>query len=392
MRSINSQTQSVNVASVHMHDCSFVGHHNWHDLQRLSGRNFTLVVSACPSWKLVMPSHVKVISPQEFLSMDSLHDHHAYICPPTSDVTATLRWYQKLKAMHPHSVSACLHVPRWRNMKWRRSLAGLQQIRVFSKGSPVLDNHKLKRDIEVWLDSALPVRPLSTLTHSQLRMQFQGSISKGAVQILIDTGADSCFISQTAVDKLGLIVKPSVVKFQLGDKTETCTQGVVSSTLQISSFKSPCNLHVMTQLADNYDVILGNDWLTSNACLLDFERARCIAHKHGRSYVLNTDQPQSSVNTERTMSALQFKKCMRRASHTGDQAFVVMIRERVDQLREEGLDPDVADLILEFESIFKDELPGLPPFRPNVPRTINLLPGAKPVSKSLYRMSPKELE
>ena len=44
-----------------------------------------------------------------------------------------------------------------------------------------------------------------------------------------------------------------------------------------------------------------------------------------------------------------------------------------------------------FADVFPDELPGLPPQR-EVEFTIELVPGAEPISKAPYRMAPLELQ
>ncbi|XP_057779986.1 uncharacterized protein LOC130998590 [Salvia miltiorrhiza] len=49
------------------------------------------------------------------------------------------------------------------------------------------------------------------------------------------------------------------------------------------------------------------------------------------------------------------------------------------------------EIVREFPDVFPEEIPGLPPNR-QVEFTIDLVPGAAPVSKTPYRMAPKELE
>ena len=51
--------------------------------------------------------------------------------------------------------------------------------------------------------------------------------------------------------------------------------------------------------------------------------------------------------------------------------------------------PDV-EVVCEFEDVFQ-EIPG-PPSKREVEFRIDLLPGSAPISKSAYRMAPKELE
>ena len=47
-------------------------------------------------------------------------------------------------------------------------------------------------------------------------------------------------------------------------------------------------------------------------------------------------------------------------------------------------------VLQEFKDVFLDEIPGLPPKR-DIDFTIELVPGAAPVSKTPYRMSTPEM-
>ncbi|WP_254554264.1 hypothetical protein, partial [Salmonella enterica] len=55
--------------------------------------------------------------------------------------------------------------------------------------------------------------------------------------------------------------------------------------------------------------------------------------------------------------------------------------------------PNIENLsvVCEFTDVFPDELPGLPPAR-EVEFSIELIPGAKTISKAPYRMAPIELK
>nr|GFD05268.1 retrotransposon protein, putative, Ty3-gypsy subclass [Tanacetum cinerariifolium] len=55
--------------------------------------------------------------------------------------------------------------------------------------------------------------------------------------------------------------------------------------------------------------------------------------------------------------------------------------------------PSIHDqpIVSEFPDVFPDELPGLPPVR-EVEFSIELIPGAEPISKAPYRMDPIELK
>ena len=51
---------------------------------------------------------------------------------------------------------------------------------------------------------------------------------------------------------------------------------------------------------------------------------------------------------------------------------------------------DIPQTVCEYEDVFPDELPGLPPQR-DVHFTIELHPGTSPISMTPHRMAPNEL-
>ena len=53
------------------------------------------------------------------------------------------------------------------------------------------------------------------------------------------------------------------------------------------------------------------------------------------------------------------------------------------------LDLDLPLVVCEYEDVFPDELPGLPPYR-DVDFGIELYPGTSPISMTPHRMAPVE--
>src|SRR3954470_21770057 len=51
----------------------------------------------------------------------------------------------------------------------------------------------------------------------------------------------------------------------------------------------------------------------------------------------------------------------------------------------------IQDLLKEYQDIFPDDLPGLPPYR-SIDHTIELVDGAKPPHRSIYALSQEELQ
>jgi hypothetical protein len=85
----------------------------------------------------------------------------------------------------------------------------------------------------------------------------------------------------------------------------------------------------------------------------------------------------------REISAMQLKKCYRK----GCQLFAARVEEVFQDVVSNLEDHRV---LKEFEDVFQ-EVPGLPPKR-DIDFSINLMPGAAPVSKAPYRMSTPELK
>jgi hypothetical protein len=85
----------------------------------------------------------------------------------------------------------------------------------------------------------------------------------------------------------------------------------------------------------------------------------------------------------REISAMQLKKCYRK----GCQLFAARVEEVFQDVVSKLEDHEVLN---EFKDVFQ-EVPGLPPKR-DIDFSINLMPGAAPVSKAPYRMSTPELK
>jgi hypothetical protein len=85
----------------------------------------------------------------------------------------------------------------------------------------------------------------------------------------------------------------------------------------------------------------------------------------------------------REISAMQLKKCYRK----GCQLFAARVGEASSDVVSNMEDHEV---LTEFKDVFQ-EVPGLPPKR-DIDFSINLMPGAAPVSKAPYRMSTPELK
>ncbi|CAA0811648.1 Uncharacterized mitochondrial protein AtMg00860, partial [Striga hermonthica] len=132
----------------------------------------------------------------------------------------------------------------------------------------------------------------------------------------------------------------------------------------------------------DFDVILGMDWLTRY-------RADIRCQEREVSLFPVPDQPVifygvKSRTVPRVISSMQARKSLSKGSCQG---YLVSMVSGDDSERS----PERVSIVCEYLDVFPDELPGGPPDC-QVEFTIDLVPGADPVSKAPNRMAPKELQ
>ena len=121
------------------------------------------------------------------------------------------------------------------------------------------------------------------------------------------------------------------------------------------------------------------DWLEAHRAMVDcFEKRVLCVDDEGRSVEIHGVRRKMSLHF---ISTMKVKWCMRK----GCQLYVV---EAVSERKGPSLDH--YPVMLEFQDVFSKELPGLPPER-DLYFTIEIKPGAEPISKIPYRMTVPEL-
>ncbi|GKA98225.1 putative reverse transcriptase domain-containing protein, partial [Tanacetum coccineum] len=175
---------------------------------------------------------------------------------------------------------------------------------------------------------------------------------------LFDSGADYSFVSTTFIPLLGL--EPG----DLGFKYEIKIASV--QLVEIDKVVKGCKLEIEGYVFDidlipfrhgSFDVIIGMDWLSNN-------KAEIICHEK----VVRIPLPDGSmlrVLGERPDEKVRFLMGVKKPED------IVMVRD--------------------FLEVFLEDLSGLPPIR-EIEFQIELIPGATPVAKSPYRLTPSELE
>ena len=212
------------------------------------------------------------------------------------------------------------------------------------------------------------VYAITQLAESADQPAIQGTflLSRLWARVLFDSGASHSFIATSVVIELGLKVKaledPLYVSSPLGIRSRI---GMIcrGCELKISEILLIVDLRVMDM--SELVVILGMDWMTTYRVAIDFERRRVTAYTH--------DILPQTVYESRCQGQL--------AGWLASLTLKDEVRSNLDLPR----------VVYEYEDIFPDEPSRLPPQRV-ADFDIELHPGTSPISMTLHRMAPVELQ
>jgi len=186
--------------------------------------------------------------------------------------------------------------------------------------------------------------------------------------VLYDSGATHSFVSNACVKRLGV----SVCELQC----ELVVSTMASYLVGMSSLCARCSVEVegrgykvnlICLPLQEFEVILGMDWLSANYILIDCREKRFVFP--------NLEEPEL-VSSQGVMKELQ----------DGAQCYIIFTHLKVEKGGETLVIPVVHDL----EDVLPEEVSGLPPSR-EVEFTIDLVPGTGPVSMAPYCMASTEL-
>ncbi|KAA3461483.1 DNA/RNA polymerases superfamily protein [Gossypium australe] len=132
---------------------------------------------------------------------------------------------------------------------------------------------------------------------------------------------------------------------------------------------------------DEFDMILGMDWLTAHDVIVNCGR-KFIELKCENGDILRVELGKSD-SLPALISSFMAKKCIRK----GYESYLVFVLNT--QMSEVKIES--APVVSEYPDVFPEELPGLPPTR-EVEFGIELVPSTAPISIALYRMAPLDLK
>ena len=173
-------------------------------------------------------------------------------------------------------------------------------------------------------------------------------LSRLWARVLFDSGASHSFIAASCVNVLGLKVesleKPLHVSSPIGIRVRI-DQICRDCELEISGILLTVDLRVMD--ISEFDVILGMDWLTAHWVVIDCDHRRVTAYTQDGIRI--TFQGDNHDALPRAMYD----------SRWHEQLIGWLVSLTLEDEAGQGL--SLPRVVCEFEEVFPDELPGLPP-------------------------------
>ncbi|GJU78609.1 putative reverse transcriptase domain-containing protein [Tanacetum coccineum] len=179
--------------------------------------------------------------------------------------------------------------------------------------------------------------------------------------ILFDSGAEKSFVSSAFTPFID--ISPTALntsyEVELADGKVVSTNTVLRScTLVLLNHVFKIDL-LPTRLG-SFDVIVGMDWLSDHRAIIDcYEKIVRIPLPNGEILEVQGERPEKDP---------------------GSLACIKADEKKLDDIQ----------VVRHFPEVFPDDLSGLPPVR-EIEFRIDLIPGASPVVKSLYRLAPSEM-
>ncbi|GJV59748.1 putative reverse transcriptase domain-containing protein [Tanacetum coccineum] len=182
-------------------------------------------------------------------------------------------------------------------------------------------------------------------------------LNNSYASMLFHSRADRSFVSSTFSALLDVAPSPLDTSYavELADGRISETNVILRGSMLVL-LGHPFDIDLMPVELGSFDVIIGMDWLTKyHAVIVCDEKVVCIPYGD-EVLIIRGDDYDGIITSKKT----------------GDKS------------KEKRLE-DVP-IVREFSKVFPEDLPGLPPTR-KVKFQIDLVPGAEPVARALYRLT-----
>nr|GEW28583.1 putative reverse transcriptase domain-containing protein [Tanacetum cinerariifolium] len=206
--------------------------------------------------------------------------------------------------------------------------------------------------------------------------------------MLFDSGADRSFVSNNFSTLLDITPSALDVSYavELADERTSETSTVLKGCT-LGLLGHPFNIDLMPIDLGSFDFIIGMDWLAKNHAVIVCNE-KIVRIPYGNEIlIVQGDKSDEKKSMLSIISCVKARKYMEK----GCQLFLayVTVKDYKDKSKEKRLEdvPTVRD----FPEVFPEDLHRLPPIR-KVEFQINLVPGAAPVARASYRLTPSEMQ
>ncbi|KAA3483477.1 DNA/RNA polymerases superfamily protein [Gossypium australe] len=199
---------------------------------------------------------------------------------------------------------------------------------------------------------------------------------------LIDPGSTHSYVCETLKFGKTLLVESTEFVIRMSNPLGRCVlvnKVCRDCPLMIRDYCFPADLMLLP--FDEFDIILGMDWLTLHEAVVDCKRKLIdLKCRNGETIRIKS----CDVNGLPTViSSMVAQKYVRK----GCEAYLAYVLD--NKMSEKQMES--VPVVCEYTDVFPEELPGLPPVR-EIEFGIELVPGATPISMAPYRMVPTELK
>ncbi|KAD3067002.1 hypothetical protein E3N88_34882 [Mikania micrantha] len=200
--------------------------------------------------------------------------------------------------------------------------------------------------------------------------------------VLFDSGASVSFVSDKFSKILNKpmmkLVKPILVETAMGRNVKI-VNNIEGCSIELEGHEILVTLFPLT--LEGFDVVLGMNWLSKIETQIECKkRMVCLQAQDGSQILVYGDRMKSTV---KIISMMRAEKLI-------DHGCVAYLAHVVDTEIKPNTIEDVP-VVSMFPDVFPEDLPGIPPDR-EVEFKIYLVPGAKSIAKTPYRLAPSEMK
>nr|GEW89167.1 putative reverse transcriptase domain-containing protein [Tanacetum cinerariifolium] len=198
---------------------------------------------------------------------------------------------------------------------------------------------------------------------------------------LFDSGADRSFVSIYFASMLNIpsITLDTTYNIKMADGNLVSTNIVIHGCT-LTLLNQPFEIDLIPIKLGSFDVVIGMNWLSKYHAKIIFDEKVVHILIEDETLIIQGNQSRTRLSL---ISCIKTKRYISK----GCQVFIARVMEKKsNEKRLENI-----PIVREFPDIFPEELPGLPPVR-QVEFQIYLIPGAAPVARAPYRLTPSEMQ